>query len=535
MSTTEPTSNLPAVIDPAGFVKVPLIQGRMAHQRPEMTMGYLDRHPDSARPPLSVAPYLRSADEEVRRAWAPVTGHARHLLTTSGFLAYGVELSCAWTVGGAGLLPNITPDADALGWDAGFAKTWARAVENHFANWGNDPLSCDAQGRMKFGQMQSAALKSWFASGDILSVLDFEAKRGASWKSALSLIDPTRLMTPYLWQTGTIGIQDGIEFDKRGRPLAYHIRPLPGQTETVRIPSFGSHNKRLALHVFDGDVGTVRGISPLGTAIGGILQSQNMADAAVLSAHIAAMVVGVITSDLPSDVVAKSIGGNDPQNVLTTMMTNRIEWHEGLKKAGAHLQLGHGARVVHLSSGERFDLLAGKNAFSDHKNIIDMGLREAARALGLSYEHITGDKSGNSYSSIKVAISEAYSIVEQRRKRLIEPLCEFALTSIVEEAVADGTLPFPRRQYLNSLEAFRAQKHLALKTAWRGPAAPAPDELRAARAAQLRIQSGLTSLSDEIAALGGDAETTFTQRQHDEEMLRERKLTLPWPVEQRGK
>jgi lambda family phage portal protein len=520
------------------LVPIPNIRG--SRERPEQTMGYLDRNVDSARPPLHFAPALRTADAEIRQAWMPVAGHARHLLTTSGFLQYGVELACAWTCGGDGLQPNVTPDVDMLGWQPSFAATWARTVERRFREWSHDPMSCDAQGRMKFGAIQNAALKGFFATGDVLATLDYGVKSNAAWKTSISLIDPSRLWTPPVWRDRIAVVHDGIEFDGRNRAQAYHIR-LPTNSgvtsgwygQSVRVPAWGNNGRRLVCHAFDGEAGTIRGISPLGAAIGAILQTQNLADAAILAAHIAAMVVGVVTSDLPPDLVSKKIGiGDTDIDPLKQSMAGRMEWHELLKKNGAHLQLGHSAKVIHMATCEDFKLMAGKDKFDAYEPILKMGLAEAARALGLSPEHLTGDKSDISYSSGRLAIGEAFSIINRRRKIIVEPLVEFALEAVVEEMVANGELPFPapRGVRMNALDAFRKYKRHALKAEFIGPAAISADELKSARAAVMRMQYGMTSLSDEIAALGGDAEATIKQRQADEKMLNEHQITLPWPT-----
>lgn len=515
---------------PPGHQLVPVPIARADH-RPVERMGYLDRQPDSPRPAFHFQPYLRTADQDIRAGWSRVAGHARTLVQNSGFLQYGVELSCAFTVGGDGLLPNVVPDAEALGWPQDFSDQWARHLERRFRDWSHDALACDARGQSKFGAIQSAALKGWFATGDILAAVEFRQKRGTSWKTSINLVDPVRLWTPphgQMAMTHRATVKDGIEYAENGRPLAYHIRPIPGQNGTVRIPTFGRSGRRLMLHVFDAEAGAVRGISPLGAAIAAITQTQSVSDAAVLASHIAAMIVGVVTSDLPTDAVARAFGG-DGADPLSAMMQARVQWHEGLKENNAHLSLGHGARIAHLSSGERFELLAAKQSFDAYEPILKVGLAEAARALGLAPEMLTGDKSEATYSSIRVAIAEAFAIINRRRKILVEPLCEFALCAVAEELIDKGELPFPKKDFASPLEAFRSLKGLACKSEWRGPAQPTPDELKTARAAVLRVQQGLSSLSEEIAADGGDAEATFKQRKADQDLLANLKVTLPWP------
>jgi lambda family phage portal protein len=511
-------------------VPVHRVRTDAVEDRPQASMGWLDRHPDSARPVVQGAPALRSADFEHRLAHAPVAAAVRHLLTQSAFLSFGAELNVCWISGPHGLEPSITVPSDRLGWSEPFAKTWAKALERLYAEWADHAESCDTQGRLKWGAMQGAMVRSYLATGDIIAALDYAERPGSLWRTSINVLDPSRLWTPPPAYQGQqfITVRDGIELAPNGRALAYHIRPLTlANGGTIRIPVTSGAGKRLLCHTFDADVGTIRGVSPLGAAVGGILQSMNVGDAAVLAAHVAAMVVGTVTSDLPSDAVARSIGGEDG-SPLAAMMASRVSWHEALKKNDAHLRLGNGARIAHLSTGEKFDLFAGKVPFSEYEKIIRLGLAEAARGLGLSPEHLHGLKDQASYSALKVAASEARAVMERRRAALLAPVCEFALWSIAEEAISDGRLPWPTVSQKDRLADFRRRRAL-IQTEWRGPAIEEPDALKAAKAAIERIRWGLSSHTDEIGALGKDAETVFRNRANDAAMLDELGLELPWP------
>lgn len=500
--------------------------------RPTASFGYMDRHADSARPMpyVPLAPMHRSADAEVRIAHGPVAGAVRHLLTQSGFLSHGVELNATWIVGGYGLEPSISLNAARLGWTDKAAKQWADELEAGYAEWSDHSESCDAQGRLKFGAMQSAMVKSYLGTGDVIAVLDYGEKSGSQWKTSLNLIDPSRIWTPPLMQNARAIVKDGIEFDERGRAIAYHVRPPIGAnvSDIIRIPVRNPGGKKLLVHTFDAEPGAIRGISPLGAAIGGIMQAMNLHDAAVLQAHIASTIVGIVTSDLPSDAVARAIGGDgDP---LGAMMHHRVSWHETLKKADAHLRLGNAGRIVHLSTGERFELHAGKVPFDQHEKIIRLGLAEAARALGLAPEHLHGLKDQATYSALKTAIAEARAVMERRRRIIVEPVCEFALFSVAEEMIADGRLAWmPEQRGSDKLADFR-RRRAAVKVEWRGPGIEDPDAMKATMAAINRVRFGLSSLTDEIAAQGKDAERVFDNRAADQQALKERGLDLPWPL-----
>lgn len=513
-------------------VPVPTIRGE--HRAPDMQMGLLDNYRGGSRPTLLPSPPLRSFDEEVRRSHMPASAHARHFAVASGYLQYGIELNCSWTIGGDGLTPAISPNARALGWSAEYAAQWAREAEELFYEWGNDPASCDAGGRLKFSAMQAVALRSYFLTGDVIGLLDYAIKPAAAWRTAVNLIDPMRVRTPYFRQAAGTIITDGIELDARGRAIAYHVRDVSDRTahSATRVRVYSERDKRMLCHVFDANVGTIRGVSPLASAISGLMQSMSAADAGTLAAHIHASIIGTLTADTPPAEVLRAFGVENALlgEALEGFTAQRAAWHEKLKQSGADVQLGNGARVVHLGVGEKLEIHGSAKDFSAYDTIIKHGLREAARALGLSYEHLTGDKSEATYSSLKYASVETRGVVDMRRKTIIEPFCEWSLESVVEEAIARGRLGFeraPAYQNLTPLEAYRALKRFALRAEWRGPSMPDPDEFKAVKAAELRVQMGLSSLSDEIAATGRDPEDTFDKIEADREALRSRGIFLP--------
>lgn len=490
-------------------------------------MGALDGMADSSRPTLGTSmPPMRTFDLESRITHVPASAHARHLASVSGYLAHGIELMTAWMVGGDGLRLNLTPNASELGWTDDEARDFSVAAETLFREWADDAQTCDARGLRKFGALQQQAVRSWLLTGDVLAKLDYGPKRGARWRTAIDVLDPLRVRTPIYQQRVTV--LDGIEVDARGRPVALHVLPVDGIGQTARVP-FYSGNKRLVAHIFDGDAGAVRGVSPIAPAVGGLLQSMSAADAAVLAAHLNSLILATITSDLPSEAVMRQLGAGD-DDPLSKLMGARIEWHEALKEKRADVRLGHNSRVVHLSTGERLDMHGSKNGFDDFDTILKHGLRELARALGISYESLTSDKGGATYSSLKYASVQERAIVDRRRKTLAEPFAEWALEAVLEEAVATGRLKFPQRgvyRRMSSLDAFRELKPHMLRAEWVGPAQSDPDEYKAARAAKLRMEMGISAPSDEIAATGKDPDATMDKIAADREAMRRRGYALP--------
>ena len=519
---------LPAttVHQPAGVV-VPLVRARTAEQQEGTQFGYLGRQHNGG-PPSALqtwGPPLRLADQDVRAAWGQVAGHVRHLVQNSGWLAGAVDQCVAYSVG-AGLEPQVEPEADLLGWEVAFARTWARQVEKLFRDWCNDPLSADDRGQMTFGQMQAAALRGWFSTGDVIGVSTYRERPGSRYRSGFTVIDPVRVATPPMWNgQGQSTAFHGIELDAHGRPVAFWLKPLPGgDPKGTRIATFGSNGRQLVVHSFIGEPGQVRGVSPFAPVVQAMGQTQALSDAMVLAAHAAASVIGTVTSDLPSDTVARSLGG-DGGDPVAALMAQRMTWHQTLAKEKADVTLGPNAKVFHLSTGERFEMYAARQHYEHFPDHLKALLREISRASGLPYEMLSLDRSNATYSSGRLGLVDFWSIVEMRRASLLEPMSNVALQNFTEEAIDRKLVPYP-----GGLQAFRAQKTLALKSRWFGPPKPSADELKSVRSAVERLKWGITSLSEEAAAYGADWEATLRQRAAEQELSKELGLEVPTPV-----
>lgn len=522
LATAFPGPSVPTS-DGGDFAVVPVHRGEW---RGGERMGALDPTLGSTRPTLCPAPTLRSFDQEARITHLPASAQARHAASTNGYIAHGIEILQSVIVG-TGLRPSVMPVAAELGWSDDAAREFGNAVERLFAEWANDPASCDATGRSTFGALQGQWLKSQILTGDGMALLDYGPKQNAAWRSSVALVDPIRIRTPG-FQTYGVTVKDGIEIDSRGRPMAYWVREVNSPGQTKRIPTFLPNGTRMFLHVFDGDAGAIRGVSPIAAAIGSLLQSMSAVDAGILSAHISAMMVGTLTSDLPNEAIIRALGG-DGADPLTRIMENRVAWHEGLKQSKADVDLGS-ARVVTLSTGERLDLHSVTKNFDAFDVILRHSLKEVAGALGVPYECLANDRSEASYASLKHATVEQRATAARKRAVLVEPFCAWALENVVQEAIAMRRLEFPTigpYRRMSALDAFRELKRFALRSKWIGPAIADPDPLREARATQLRVQMGLSPLSDEIEATGKDAEETFDQIKRDRDALRARNLYLP--------
>ncbi len=533
LGVSEPARASAPLKMPAHYATVPVNRGRPSAEIAPLlpSMGFLDRsgqrarHGDMTGGHVQAAMPLRTADQDVRSAWGAVSGNVRHLINNSGWLSGALDQFTGYAVG-SGLTPSITPEHLLIGMTPSYAKSWAREVEMLFDDWANDPLSADDRGQHTFGQLQAAAMRGWFATGDVMAAITYrEGRPGAGYKTGVMAVDPVRVMTPPNYASPqTSNLYQGIEVDARGVPIAYWLRPMPGENATgVRIPRFLENGRLSFVHSFIGEPGQIRGISPMASVVEALAQTVSLQDAVLMAAHASASIVGTVTSDLPTESVMKSLG-SDGANPMHALMASRAQWHEGLAEQKAGVTLGSNGKVFHLSTGERFELHAGKTHYQNYPDHLKALLREISRSAGLPYEMMSLDRSSATYSSGRMGLLDFWSLVELRRSALLEPMCNLALQSFVEEAIDRRYLTYP-----GGVKAFRAQKSLALKCRWFGPAKPSVDELKSVNAAIKRLQFGLSSLADETASNGSDWEHVLRQKSHEQKTLDKLGLMLPWP------
>ncbi|MBR5589842.1 MAG: phage portal protein, partial [Phascolarctobacterium sp.] len=137
---------------------------------------------------------------------------------------------------GPGLTFAAKIDREVLGMTEEQADAWQRNTEKEFALWAENRQAVDALGLNDFYELQQLALTSWQLSGDVFCLFKTGAKTTVNpYELCLHLIEADRVSTPTEWHAAyglmTEGenpenknkIHDGVEVDKGGRVVAYHI------------------------------------------------------------------------------------------------------------------------------------------------------------------------------------------------------------------------------------------------------------------------------------------------------------------------
>lgn len=474
------------------------------------TASYLRGLPEAPRASLNMPfrPSLRSSDQDVRVAWTAAASRAVEATHNNGWIAGVVEQLTALMIGEQ-LRPNIRPDFAWAGWDTKQAAEWARLAERRFGTWASNPWECDAGGRRTLGQMQTAAVKSWFGTGDALAQIPMIDRVGSQWRTKLRLLPPFQLANRSDPMTR---LNSGVYLDAQGAPAGYALfQPDDmGMHRERRYAARDGFGRPRIVHVFDGEIGQVRGITPFAPILRVLRNYDQLSDATLTAAMIHAIFAATIESDYPTGEVLDALRDEDEQtgadpDALTRFdewMGQKIGWHQNVD-----IDLGRHGKIAHLMSGEHLKLHASEHPNSTYEAFANFLLREVARCAGAMFEDLTGDYRGATYSSVRMAIAKQWPLLLYRRRHIPVPLSQAALEAFIEEEVDSGALPFP-----GGIDAFVEHRAEVCRAEWRGPAKPQADEVKAQKAHEGYRNMGVMTDEQICADLGTDYEEVYRQR-----------------------
>ena len=277
-------------------------------------------------------------------------------------------------------------------------------------------------------------------------------------------------------------IEQGIELDAEGEVVAYHVlaeRPGSGFSpyETRRVPASDM------LHIFDQLFpGQVRGLSWLAPVLLRLNDREQLSDALLMQAKVAAMMTGFIR-DPSGGSAGFGAGTSDAIDVSL--------------EPGAMRVIPPDADVFFTNPPQ------GLRQSVDYLAAID---REIASGVGLTYEMLTGDLAQANYSSARVGLLDFRRRAEALQRRLIEgqflrPLWR----RWIEVRQLAGDLP------ADDDDLF-AVRFIGPGFAWIDPEKEVNAEIAA-------IAAGLKSREEVVAARGRDIDEL------DEEIARDRQRT----------
>ena len=310
-------------------------------------------------------------------------------------------------------------------------------------------------------------------------------------------------------------IMAGIEFDERGRRVAYHMyREHPGEFlaqrprsgELVRVPASE------VLHLFVRQrPGQVRGAPRLASVLARLHSLDQYEDAELVRKKVSALFAGFITPGADEAGVPLAKADDAPKS-------------DGYKVAS----LEPGLMQV-LPAGSDITFSQPTEVGGSYGPFMSWNLRAAAAGAGVTYEQATGDLTSVNFSSIRAGLIEFRRGVEQFQHntpvfQLNRPIWREWLEQAALAGVIDAS------DYMANKRDYRSVEWIPQGWPWVDPEKDQKANVRAVRA-------GFTSRTAIIAAQGGDAEVVDREIADDKERAERLGLVLdsdPARVDQAG-
>ncbi|MCW7542098.1 phage portal protein [Aquabacterium sp. A7-Y] len=397
---------------------------------------------------------------------------SRDLVRRNAWAAAGTEAFVANAIG-----TGIKPQSMVLD------MVQREAIQALWRDWCED---ADAAGLTDFYGLQALACRAMLEGGEAIVRLRYRRPEDRLPVALqIQVLEPEHLPVTLNTElpTGNL-VRAGIEFDRLGRRVAYHLyrshpndgalAPMSGTggMDTVRIPA------NEVIHLFRPlRPGQIRGEPWLARALVKLHELDQYDDAELVRKKTAAMFAGFITRAAPEDNL---MGEGEPDA-------------HGVALGG--LEPG---TLQFLEPGEEIRFSAPADVGSSYAEFMRQQFRAVAAAMGITYEMLTGDLTQVNYSSIRAGLLEFRRRCEALQHGVIvHQLCRPIWRAWMTQAVLEGALELPG--YARRRRSYQAVKWIPQGWQWVDP----KKEFDAMNTA---IRSGLLSRSEAISSSGYDAE-----------------------------
>lgn len=413
---------------------------------------------------------------------------------------------------GTGLVCRPSLEPQVLGITQEEAKAYAAQLRSAFERWAGSPLECDIEGTQDFYMKSGLVLMSAWESGDCFVATPMMRRPGCVNELKLQVFEADRICNPDDRPDEPELIQ-GIQF--RGpEPVGCWLRSThPGDDINTGMPSWTflpyygeATGRRRVMHVWC-DIerpGQVRGVPFLAPILEPLKQLGRYSNSELMAAVLSAMLTVFITRDAE--------GGTDENGDPASPLP---------ADSAGHVALGSGA-IVDLAPGEKPEVVnpGRPNANFDPFFVATVKQIGAALEIPLDVLLLQFD---SSYSAARAAMLEAWRMFVTRRWWLTQQFCQPCYELLIDEEVASGRLTLPG--YDDPVK-----RHAWTRAVWVGPARGSMDEEKEARAAKIRIETGISNKQIEAAAwCGEDWDAVWAQRRAEIEEERAVGLARPAP------
>jgi len=339
---------------------------------------------------------------------------------------------------------------------------------------------CDVRGLLDFHSILRTALRAIGTDGDVLLVHAPGRK--------LQAIEAHQVGTP--WDASGRNIVNGVEMDKAGRPVAFHVA---SQTYNGRIARNDDAQRIPAEHVIWPAYRTrftqTRGLPVLTAALAHYDRLDAYIDNESLAAEIDACLAFFVQQESPD--YGDSIPGQESA-------TSDNQLGESGDDTTVALQQIRPGMIARLQPGEKVQPFGATRPGQTFEPYVVTSLRIVGAALGYPLELVLLDFSRTTYSSARAALLQAYRVFRCWQQWLIRTVCAPIYRRWIAQGIAAGEL---------------THRDDALQVRWFPPQWAWVDPLKEVLALKEAVALGTATLTDEVERQGRTMAEFVAERQ----------------------
>lgn len=418
---------------------------------------------DSLGPVLSLDPYVRKTVRE----------RCRYEVANDPHLCGLVETMALDTIGSG---PRLQLQSTAPAEDV-------RKVENLFASW------CR---KTKYAEALRLMVRSRRVDGEVFALHNRDETLNHPVKLRFSPFEADLVSEPAGGMNREGDWDDGIEYDATGRPTRYLILDShPGDGVWAISSAFTTVEASLVMHYFKPTrPGQRRGMSEFVSALGTIAQLRRYGNATLSAAEFAASISGTMETD-----------GSPEDGPVAAIANETFRLYQNM--------------ALTLPAGWKLNQLRPEQPTSTYKEFSSDKRSEMGRPVGAPFNVISGNSSGYNYSSGRLDHVPYQRNAWIERDDLEIAVVDHTIAAFLRDAEPLGLIP----------PSLGPVEELTWECQWDG--FNSIDPYKDAQASQLRLQIGLTTLSEECAAEGRNYRDVLEQQAIEQELRRELGLTSP--------
>lgn len=475
------------------------------------------------------APPIQSADREILPDKPIMDSRVRDTMRNDALVRGGTVAMQDHIVGEMFLL-NAKPNYKVLGLDESWAEEFQEEVEAKFTLYSESTRNYPDASRMNtLTGLVRLAVGIHSAAGEVLASVEWMRRGRRPFRTALQMLDLDRLSNPN-GEMDSRTLRRGVQRDQYGAPMGYWIRNSHPTDWTERdnftwkyVPATRGQvvgnpdwDRPQVIHIVDQwRPDQSRGLAMMVSALKEMKMTRRFRDVVLQNAVLNASYAASIESDLPTDIVMQQAGGVDPQAVVNyaTNYLGAVAQYAGGSKAF----MIDGVKIPHFFPGTKMKLQNAGSPGGIGSDFEASLLRYIAAALGVSYPELSKDYSRANYSSLRAELAQTERRMRVQKRNVADRFATIYYRLWLEEAINAGEITSLPRKAPNWYDGLNADAYCACD--WIGASKGQIDQLKETQAAVLRVNNGLSTREDELAALGKDYRSVFRQLSREAKMV----------------